>query len=529
MEKETNQMNSNKRNLFLLHPFLFALYPLVFLLSKNITEVEIGQAVVPGIILVLVGAIVFFISWLVLGRNIYKAAIFATFSIILLFAGETIFNLIDKNTRIFAVIKKRYLYLIFLLLFLLVFYLLRKSKSDLLKLNRILYFVSIVLIIFNVVSLAFGKITREKIAVTKSTEENNIELNDSIKSRPDIYCFILDEYARQDILKRIHGLDNSRFIDELRQRGFFVADSSHSNYPYTEVSLSSLLNFEYNNKGLNQELLSDNRVFAELKKMGYTIYSSSFMVPKFKNSDYSMSYLLLPGSLGVNLINMTPLKSLITLDIWRKEILYLFSESQKMGFKESPKFVFIHVPCPHAPFIFGPDGESVDPKHSAFNFHGQSFFSMGGTHAEYSEGYRNQVIYLNKIMIATVDSIIKHSKQPPVIIIMGDHGSRLLSDFTNFDNNYCTEQFSNLTAIKFPDGNDSTLYQTITPVNIFRITFNKYFNAHLPIIPDSSFYDLISSKVDFKYVGNKLKQEAEEEKEKPYPTQWLDEIGTAKY
>jgi hypothetical protein len=47
---------------------------------------------------------------------------------------------------------------------------------------------------------------------------------------PDIYYVILDGYARADILDELYGYDNSRFLDYLERHGFFVAETSHSNY-----------------------------------------------------------------------------------------------------------------------------------------------------------------------------------------------------------------------------------------------------------------------------------------------------------
>jgi hypothetical protein len=41
-----------------------------------------------------------------------------------------------------------------------------------------------------------------------------------------------------------------------------------------------------------------------------------------------------------------------------------------------------------------------------------------------------------------------------------------------------------LNAYYFPDGDYSLLYPTITPVNSFRMLFDKYFDAGLARLPD---------------------------------------------
>jgi len=43
-----------------------------------------------------------------------------------------------------------------------------------------------------------------------------------------------------------------------------------------------------------------------------------------------------------------------------------------------------------------------------------------------------------------------------------------------------------LNAYRFPGDNKSTLYPTITPVNSFRVLFNDYFGAGLPLLKDQS-------------------------------------------
>ena len=43
---------------------------------------------------------------------------------------------------------------------------------------------------------------------------------------------------------------------------------------------------------------------------------------------------------------------------------------------------------------------------------------------------------------------------------------------------------ANLSAYYLPDGGEELLYPSITPVNTFRIVFNKYFGANYPLLED---------------------------------------------
>jgi hypothetical protein len=44
-----------------------------------------------------------------------------------------------------------------------------------------------------------------------------------------------------------------------------------------------------------------------------------------------------------------------------------------------------------------------------------------------------------------------------------------------------------LNAYYFPDGDYAALYQTVTPVNTFRILFDKYFGMEFGLLPDRIF------------------------------------------
>ncbi len=122
----------------------------------------------------------------------------------------------------------------------------------------------------------------------------------------------------------------------------------------------------------------------------------------------------------------------------------------------SPKFVFVHIVSPHAPFIFSPDGEFVITN-------------------ETDPGYPNQIKYLNSRLVPLVQDIIKQSLTPPIIILQGDHGWDHEVRMLNFE------------AIYFPGGGSSNLYPTLTPINIFRLVFNTYFGQNFPLLADKSY------------------------------------------
>jgi hypothetical protein len=123
------------------------------------------------------------------------------------------------------------------------------------------------------------------------------------------------------------------------------------------------------------------------------------------------------------------------------------------------KFVYAHLFITHQPFVFYPDGQ----------FH--PFLKQGPS------GYRDQVIYANTRLLEIVRTILAKSNPAPIIVMQADH-----SYFGSAD------RVKILNAYYLPDGGDDQLYDTITPVNTFRIIFNKYFGGHYDLLPDVSRY-----------------------------------------
>ena len=62
---------------------------------------------------------------------------------------------------------------------------------------------------------------------------------------PDIYYILVDGYGRGDVLGDLYSLDNTQFLDDLAQQGFYVANQSHTNYIQSIYSISSALNFTF--------------------------------------------------------------------------------------------------------------------------------------------------------------------------------------------------------------------------------------------------------------------------------------------
>jgi hypothetical protein len=140
---------------------------------------------------------------------------------------------------------------------------------------------------------------------------------------------------------------------------------------------------------------------------------------------------------------------------------------QKIPDMAGPKFVFAHIMCPHLAFVFGENGELVDPKN--------------WVNLKDKQYYRGQYIYISKRIYEVVSTIINKSAEQPVIIIQSDHGIRPMHPNISIGPD---EWKKILNAYHLPGDASSLLYDTISPVNSFRVIFNYYFHTEFPLLED---------------------------------------------
>lgn len=309
---------------------------------------------------------------------------------------------------------------------------------------------------------------------------------------PDIYYIIVDAYSRQDLLDRYYGFDNSEFVNQLRELGFYVADCSLSNYPKTRLSLTSSLNMDYlENLGITANdqrdafwrLIHNNQVRKKLAAQGYKIVSleTGFYWTEWPDADVYLSRedggvrlngfeaLLVQTTLlraPLDLVSGTEAYSTTTLEGGTPEEHYEITRLaldalDDLAFIPGPKFVFAHLLIPHRPFVFDADGDYTREPRSLV------------------ESYNAQVTYLNKRLVESLTAIINKTERPVVIILQGDHGGP--------GTQLSYDRMKILNAYYMPAGKDQ-LYSSITPVNSFRVVFDTYFGTDFGLLQDLSYY-----------------------------------------
>ena len=124
-----------------------------------------------------------------------------------------------------------------------------RATSTGLQWTRFLNVVSVVLLTLSVVSLVSSRLDSQLRAQPSEVTTSDLVAHllpggipEVSSPRPDIYYIILDEYTRDEALG---GFDNSQFISELEDRGFYVASQGTSNYNSSIKSIPSSLNMSY--------------------------------------------------------------------------------------------------------------------------------------------------------------------------------------------------------------------------------------------------------------------------------------------
>jgi predicted RNA binding protein YcfA (HicA-like mRNA interferase family) len=309
------------------------------------------------------------------------------------------------------------------------------------------------------------------------------------ESLPPVYYIVLDAYGGAPALNEIMDFDNHDFINYLEERGFYVAKNSHSNYSDTAYCMSSTLNMQYlpmvdppkSDSGTITlisgipylEMMNSNQVVKFLESIGYTYVNLSVFENRsfyFKNASFNSFNLEL---LKYSILGKIVIEDFVEGTLKREEILRQFKELENVPNLPGPTFVYAHILIPHEPYVFDRDGNEP------------SFVSRALLVAYKEKLYLDQLIFANKMTQKIIDKILAQSKKEPIIIVQGDHGPPAMGRNEEESRRL---RMSILNAYYFPGGGSRRLYDSITPVNSFRIMLNYYFGQNLPLLVDESFF-----------------------------------------
>lgn len=503
-----------------LSPFILTLYAVLSLWVVNFDQIPFFS-IWRVLIQVLAIALAVLLFFRLVLRDWVKAGLMTSLVMLLFFVYGHIYNLvIEKEIAGFVIGRHRYLLvaagIIAFFGFLLIVRL-RKKKGEInLWVNGFMLLLLAFTSIQTGISLFQLKSGSQYVKRTDDIQFSGQTTNANVG---DVYYIVLDSYAREDLLKDEFGFDNSEFISKLTEMGFKIPSCTLSNYDGTEYSMASTLNMNYldqmdipltteQNTAAIYGAIKSSEVRQRFENLGYQFVTFKTLYPflDIEDSDYYYDYEqyqsfynkiesinfqdlffrttvmripieaqeknpskfdFLPDDL-LKLINPRATKFLTSEYRLYQQYEFALEKLKALPGIPGKKFVYAHLFITHAPFVYEPDGSFRDSTERTY------------------DAYRDQIVYANREIIEIIQAIIEKSDQPPIIIIQGDHAYRVLGE----------DRVKILNAYYLPDGGNDLVYESITPVNTFRLIFNQYFNENLDLLPDHSYHRMSTSETD---------------------------------
>ena len=332
--------------------------------------------------------------------------------------------------------------------------------------------------------------------------------------RRDIYLIILDGHPNARMAREELGFDNTAFEDSLRALGFVVPPGLHANYSQSILSIPSLLNASHvtqlaqdagvgsRSHALPRFLVEHNRTARFLKNQGYkyVLFPSPWWQPTQHSPLADVEFDARPGfrledearrtQLRAAVLNSTLLKYQ---NRGRIDTLYDVRSMQglrRMPADTAPTFVLAHFLLPHMPFFLDASCRALKRP-----------IVVERSNPEQRAAYAAQMQCIDRLLLDVVRTLLRDSRPEPVILVVGDHGSRF-SDPKYFEHPervssaFIRERFGALGAFYLPAGGDSAFTGPVSLVNVMGNVLRYYFNADLPRSGDEMY---ISGEDPYRY------------------------------
>lgn len=351
---------------------------------------------------------------------------------------------------------------------------------------------------------------------------------------PHIVHIVLDGYGRHDVLREWYGHDNEPFLRALEQRGFYVAREANANYCQTGLSLPSTLGMRPfdgmpADSGDRQAMVTafqQNAVCRTLRSLGYTVmvYPSGYHVTAhIEGASYAARErlsqfergLLDLSALATGSAGSLPAIGEASADAHRARLRFAFEHIPTQVERRKPTFVIAHLICPHPPFLLDAEGRPLPLERRYDTGDGNDWLAWnpGKTPDDYRAGYIAQLRYANAAVLRTIDQIQARAARPTVILLQSDHGPGSMLDWVGgLEQSNPVERLAILSATRYPDRDYKQLHPRISPVNTYRLLFNRTFQLSqpLPLLPDRSYFSTLDRPYHFHDVTDRLRAWAED-------------------
>jgi hypothetical protein len=320
---------------------------------------------------------------------------------------------------------------------------------------------------------------------------------------PDIFVLLLDAYPGSSA-QRLDQAGGTALVPDLEDRGFDVAANSRSNYLLTSLSLPALFGARHlvdmDGLATSKGSVQDARALRQATDAGVVL--SELGARGYERIAIASGYSEL-GPIGVDRLIIPPqineLEAAILTTSGAGMLVGLASPAYLASDVRSrvvdsldaavalakephdrPRFAFVHIPAPHAPWATDRAGQLIVGK---FEFVASPTES-GDRNGPRARQFYDYAAWVGAETTRAIDRILEASSSPPIVIVASDHGpdydfntrSPLTSDLDL--------RSSNLMAVRVPTGLD-VLPDDATLVNLFPYVLNAELNLDLPLQPDT--------------------------------------------
>jgi hypothetical protein len=494
----------NKLNQFLTNTLLHTYLIVFYFILKGIIELKltVNEWLEPFYILIGLLLMVFLaigLSYLMTKNTIKNGIVISAFLFAFLFALPIFKTL---NYWLPSLIDRvRYSFFICLALCFTITFIVITSKKTFKSVN---YYLNVLFLLFSLLDITIylkNKMTFNEL----DTDYLLTQQNNKNKDNYNVYLFVPDGYSSNKALKKYWQYDNTAFTNYLKDKGFFIANNSKSNYHLSVQSISAALNLGYLLPEMSEYYLSnsieDNKIVKTLHQLGYDCFAYEF-TGRYYEYDPLKNRLNIQGYYT----GQTIMPFLLTIMRSRHAVIDLpigfydanaFQKSDTILSHKSTKkqFMYAHSMLTHPPFSGQLDTFDAHSKaltgHIMTQIGVEGWLSVPNKPRYFGQEeidfvrkkYGETITATNVLLKENLDKHWAKIADNSIIIIMGDHGSRLISGTPEAATD---DMYSNFCAIYFPDRDYSALNDTITPINVMRSVMNKAIGTHLPYLPDKS-------------------------------------------
>jgi hypothetical protein len=406
----------------------------------------------------------------------------------------------------------------------LVAWLLRQSRERLAIVSRFMTNLGAVLLVFVIGQLLFSQrgdpdVAKRSVLVQQLATPLRTSaalLAGRNQPKRDIYLIVLDGHPNSRVSREVLQFNDSSFTDSLRALGFVIPREMHSNYAQTILSMPSLLNasqvtqlaedagVDNPSYALPRFLIENNRSARFLKREGYkyVLFPSAWWSQSQHSPLADREFDARPERSAANELRRTELRQAVVSSTLLRygpaaKVDTMYELRSLLGLREmpadsAPTFVLAHVLLPHMPYYLDaschvlarpilPEAEKDTPEQRAAHI--------------------AQMRCVDNTVLDVVTSLLHDSRPAPVILVVGDHGTRFTAPrfFDRPDSltpAFMRERFGAFGAFYVPAGGDSAFTGSVSLVNVMGNVLRYYFGAEVPPSSDAMY---VSGTYPFRY------------------------------